>query len=100
MKRLIGFFVVLALEGCVTPGQFQDRLTALHGQPLSVAIDKLGLPTTEQTVAGLHLIRWSVVSGNEYQCTLTLQVDEHDIIRKHSADGNLGGCERYIRALK
>jgi len=33
------------------------------------------------------------------QCTITLQVDGADVIRAHQYDGNMLGCERYIKAL-
>lgn len=35
-----------------------------------------------------------------YQCTLTIVADEQEVIRNYGYDGNLGGCERYINALK
>lgn len=100
MKKTFITLFPLILAGCVTPGQFREGIDSLYGKPMSVAVDKLGLPTSEQTVAGMRLVKWSVVSGNEYQCTLTLQIDNKNIIQKGSGDGNLGGCENYILALR
>jgi hypothetical protein len=100
VKKIAIALSPLLLAACVTPGQFREGIDSLNGKPVSVAVDKLGLPTSEQTVAGMRLVKWSVVSGSEYQCTVTLQIDDQNIIRRGSGDGNLGGCENYIRALK
>lgn len=35
-----------------------------------------------------------------YQCTLALSVNSQEIITGYSYDGELGGCEPYINALK
>lgn len=34
------------------------------------------------------------------QCKITMEVDGSDIITGYNYDGNMGGCSRYIRALK
>lgn len=100
MRKIIAVASALILSGCVLPGQLKAGLDGLIGKPLSVAVDKLGLPTSENTVAGMHLVRWKVLSATELQCLVTLQIDENQIIIKQSAEGNLGGCEGYIRALR
>lgn len=35
-----------------------------------------------------------------FQCHITLQVDSANIVRRYQYEGNLGGCQPYIRALK
>lgn len=135
MKKTISVIAMLGLTGCATWGQLDEGLTALVGKPVTAAIEKIGYPNTEQTIAGRKLYRWGsssqgVISmptqttttgsvgtglgyrpytattyGNamvpvSYQCTLTLVVNAQDVIIDYGYDGNLGGCERYINALK
>lgn len=35
-----------------------------------------------------------------FQCHITLQVDSSNVVRRYQYEGNLGGCQPYIRALK
>ncbi|WP_342052012.1 MULTISPECIES: hypothetical protein [unclassified Cupriavidus] len=49
---------VLVLGGCVTWGQFDDGLNSLVGRPLDDAINVLGMPAGERTVAGRRYIEW------------------------------------------
>lgn len=47
------------LSGCATWGQFDDGLRSLVGRPLDEAINVLGMPSSERTVAGRRYIQWS-----------------------------------------
>lgn len=135
MKRTVTALSAIILAGCATWGQFDEGLDALLNMPLSTAIDRLGYPSGERTVAGRRLVEWGrstngamympttattygTVNTNRgfgsysgtttggtfmpvnYNCNVTLEVDQDDIIRRYQYEGNLGGCERYIRALK
>lgn len=121
--------------GCATWGQFDKGLDNLVGSPISAAIDRIGYPNTEQTIAGTKVYRWgrssqgaiytpttsttygtvstargfgtysATTNGGymtpvNYNCNLTLVVDENEIIRRYQYEGNLGGCQAYIKALK
>lgn len=35
-----------------------------------------------------------------YNCSITLEADSNDVIIGYQYNGNLGGCEPYIKALK
>lgn len=135
MRKLIAVTSVLALAGCATWGQMNDGLNGLLGQPINVAISKIGYPATEQTIAGSKLYRWGVsrqsidymptttttngyigvgsgltpysattMGGTfipvNYTCQITLAVDAREIITHYEYNGNLGGCEPFIKALK
>lgn len=52
-----------ALSGCMTWGSFNERLTNLGGNSIDVAIDRLGYPSDERTIAGRHLFTWSTSSS-------------------------------------
>ncbi len=99
MKKLVPLFA-LTLSACATPGQMQRGLDGMIGQPLSTAVDKLGLPTSENTIAGMHLVTWQAAGTPDAPCRITLQVDDKNIIRKHNFEGTIGGCERYIKAVR
>ncbi len=60
MKKIALLAAAAALTGCVTWGQMDDGLRGLIGQPINVAISKIGYPSTEQTIAGRKLYRWGV----------------------------------------
>lgn len=90
----------MLLAGCATFGQMKDGLDALKGKPISAAVAKLGLPTSESTVAGMHLVKWKAANTPDWPCEITMQVDEKNIIQKAEGHGNIGGCERWINALK
>nr|WP_198982706.1 hypothetical protein [Herbaspirillum sp. ASV7] len=100
MKKSISVVALLSLAGCVTFGQMHDGLTALKGQPLSAAIAKIGLPSSESTVAGMRVVKWKAANTSEWPCEITMQVDDRNIIQAAEGQGNIGGCERYIKALK
>jgi hypothetical protein len=50
---------MLGLCGCAG-GIISDGLTALEGQPVDAAIDYLGLPSAELTVANRKVVVWSL----------------------------------------
>lgn len=52
-----------------------------------------GVATYNQTTTGTMAIPM------QGMCAITLQVDDGDVIRGHQYDGNMLGCERYIKAL-
>lgn len=58
MKGMFLLFSLLLLSACVTD-QLDNGFARLRGQPLSVAIDRLGVPTSERTLAGRHVYTWT-----------------------------------------
>lgn len=138
MKSMRGYVAAVVaaatLTGCVTFGQMNQGLSLLVGQPLDTAVDVLGYPSGERTIAGRHLVqwgrssqgfmpvtntaqsfgtvaangRWGTYSGTttstsyvpiSYNCSITVQVDMTDRISGYQYNGNLGGCEPYIKRL-
>lgn len=134
-RVVAGLAWAAALSGCATFGQLEEGLKNLQGQPLSVAVAKIGYPSSERQVAGMRLVEWgrsntavgtmpvtSTTNGYaqagshvasfgatttanapvllNFQCHITLEVDAKNIIQGAQYDGNLGGCEPYILALK
>lgn len=62
MKNSIRILVLgtCLLTGCMTSQQrFQQGLQTLHGQPLDMAIQRLGVPVGEENVAGMRMLVWS-----------------------------------------
>lgn len=57
MKKLLVLFPLLLLSACVTD-QLNSGFDRLRGKPISVAIDKLGVPTSERRLAGRHVYTW------------------------------------------
>lgn len=136
MRKIVSLLAVAATTaGCATWGQFDEGLNALMNKPLSTAIEKLGYPSGERTIAGRRLVEWGrsqntamymptttttygTVNTNRgfgtysgtttggtfipmnYNCTVILEVDQNDIVRRYQYEGNLGGCASYIDALK
>ncbi|MCT9114719.1 hypothetical protein N6G02_01110 [Cupriavidus gilardii] len=109
-------------------------MSALVGEPLDTAIQVLGMPSGEQTIAGRRYIQWGRSSSGfvpisntttsygsfntaynfgtysktttgtsylpvSYNCTVTVAVDSGEHIRQTQYEGNLGGCEPYIKRL-
>lgn len=71
------------------------------GQPLSVAVAKLGMPTDEKTIAGQKVYIWfnrSIEEGTELKCTLRV-IMSGDVISGFDFDGNEISCSRYARLL-
>ncbi|PRZ51195.1 hypothetical protein BX589_12036 [Paraburkholderia fungorum] len=58
MKRKIALLALLPLAACVS-NQLHSGWERLRGQPIDVAIDKLGVPNSERTIAGHHVYTWS-----------------------------------------
>ena len=96
-------------------------MNARMGQPVSTLIDDLGFPSQQVNIAGRKAYVWStsrrvntlqqttgfggtptLVTGPavEYECEITVEVDQNDIMRDWSSEGNRGGCERYAKALR
>jgi hypothetical protein len=93
---------VLTLAGCA--GQtIQSRMNEYIGQPASVLFNRLGLPISEQTVAGRKVYIWTrsnLVEGTNYGCKIRAIVDAQDIITSFDWEGNEGGCGVYASRLR
>lgn len=135
MKKIMMAAAVLAMTGCASWGDMKAGLDGLLDRPISAAIDRIGYPSSEQTIAGRKIYRWGASSQSamympstttttgsvgtglgyrpfsatttggtyipvSYNCEIVMEVDANDIIKRYQYNGNLGGCEPYINALK
>ncbi|MDH7975936.1 hypothetical protein QH494_27470 [Sphingomonas sp. AR_OL41] len=57
IKRLVPLCAVV-LAGCTTFSNIDEGMTALVGQPIDAAVDKLGYPTNQVTVGGKKIYTW------------------------------------------
>lgn len=57
MNKIFCVVPLLMLSACVTD-QLNSGFDRLRGQHLSVAINRLGVPTSERTIAGRHVYSW------------------------------------------
>jgi hypothetical protein len=96
---LIGALALLA--GCA--GQMiQQGMTGLVGQPLSAAIERLGVPTEERTIADMKVYIWStsnVVEGTQSKCQIRA-IMKGGVIGAFDFEGNQGQCSGYARLLQ
>lgn len=58
-KNIFITTTLLSLAACASFGDFNKGLNSLIGQPIAVAINKLGYPTTQQNIAGDTVYRWN-----------------------------------------
>ena len=113
-SKTMGKVALLTLFGC-TPyalqqRDFQARVDSPIGRPVSVVVEKLGLPTGEQTIGGRHYYAWHLSSGShsaylplkmpgqkqplwmqdsgEKWCEIVYEVDPDGIVLKGSFRGN------------
>lgn len=133
MKAMLLIFSVLLLSACVTD-QLDTGFARLRGQPVSAAIDRLGVPTSERTLAGRHVYTWKTsqlvstyqpssnvttgsipgqngktkysstsIGGTTVQmnatCKIEIEVDDQELIRNSSYDGDVGACGKFAQAL-
>jgi hypothetical protein len=130
MHKLVLFFLIGALSGCVSFRQMDRGLNALNGQPINTAFSVIGYPAGKQTFGSDVVYYWGRSSTEvmfmpqtvntygsvgstpyygstmhnqaipvNYTCDLKIITDENGIIKTWEYDGNIGGCERYIRQL-
>ena len=84
-----------------------DReLASLIGQPISVAIDRLGLPDSEAEIAGEKVYTWSLstvtawTGDAQLSCRIRLSTNSSSIITRKDYFGNRGACSHYSKLLK
>jgi hypothetical protein len=78
-------------------------MPAYIGQPASALFNRLGLPTSEQTVAGRKVYIWNtsqLYEGTSVTCILRAIVDPQDIITDFDLSGTGGACGVYASRLR
>ena len=113
LKFLLYAAIPLVASACTTFGSIDRNIEQKYlGKPVDAAIDGLGYPTAERTVAGRKLYTWTVgssvpnlipgpngtlmVSGaTALSCTLNLEVDSLEVVKRYSYTGQLGACSAF-----
>jgi hypothetical protein len=86
-------------------GTVKEGMTRLQGQPLSVVIAKIGLPTDERTVAGKKVYIWGTPAQEpakeprEKKCQIQATMNG-DVIESFAYEGDESLCERYAARLR
>jgi len=101
MRRAVwGLAAAVVLSGCAGK-MIEDGTQKMVGQPVSVAIAKLGMPTGEQMIAGQKVYTWytgRMVEGSTQQCRIRA-IMQGDRIGSFDYEGNNGACMRYAMSL-
>ena len=91
--------------------KFHNILRTLKDQPLSAAVDLLGLPenkmemgdlTVYTWVEGNVISGWDVIDGDEttpLSCAVKLSVDKSDLIRWMEWRGNNAACKQMYKRV-
>lgn len=113
LKFLMYAAIPLVVSACTTFGGIEKNIEQKYlGKPIDAAIDGLGFPAAERTIAGRKLYTWTVgrsqpnliagpngtlmVSGaTSLSCTLNLEVDSQEVVKRYSYDGQLGACAAF-----
>lgn len=94
----------VAVAGCALPYlQLREQVSSLEGQPLSVAVARLGPPSVERIESGRTIkvwVRQETVDrdGDNQQCEI-LGVMRDDIVERIKYQGDENQCYRYAQAL-
>jgi hypothetical protein len=89
-------------------GTAKEGMSRLQGQPLSVVIAKIGLPTDERTVAGKKVYIWGTPGTpaqepakepGEKKCQIQATMNG-DVIESFDYQGDESLCERYAARLR
>jgi hypothetical protein len=99
-------FVIAALMlcGCGLPFiQIRDKLSVLHGQPLSAATAKLGQPMEQVMISGKKVYVWKKQpgvddDGDDQECVIRAFM-KGDVIDEIRFTGDEGQCYRFARTL-
>ena len=82
----------LNLNGCVTQKVAnrlgEETFAPLVGQPVSAAVAVYGPPEEERVVLGNRVVIWRRGDINTFNCTVSLTIDDADVITAWDFDGS------------
>jgi hypothetical protein len=100
MKSVVLVGALAAMSGCAM--ELREEIQSRYiGKSVDVAIDHLGFPAREDTIAGHHIVVWETSAVPPFgppvnlRCTLKLEIDDAKIVRKFSYDGQSGACDNF-----
>ena len=108
MRLILCFLLAPILSACATSFSLLDReLPILRGQNIEVAINYLGLPNQESTIAGRKVYLWSTRENNPFDqraqplaCQIRMAVDSVGTILQVGYGGANGTCFVYADPLR
>jgi hypothetical protein len=94
--------VALLITACTSWSDVDAGVATLKGKPIQYAIERIGMPATEQVIAGRKVYIWGPrgttdVPATDPYCTLKLVVNADEIVTHVQYAGNLTACERYSK---
>jgi hypothetical protein len=114
--------VALLITACTGWSDVDAGVATLKGKPIQYAIERIGMPATEQVIAGRKVYIWGTrgtipaqdherhgereantdhpvqdVPATDPYCTLKLVVNADEIVTHVQYEGNLTACERYSK---
>ena len=93
MKRTtLALIVAFVVAACATPSSIQQPIMALEGKNIKEAIQALGIPHNEQSIAGMRVFSYSYrqihISGRDFFCDIRLVTNKDDLITKVEIQSN------------
>lgn len=110
MRTSPALLIAVSLAGCATYEEDRSHLVAtaasLEGQPLSAAIDRLGVPSSTTPAGSSTIYVWSksnvIYPGLDQplSCEIRLLVNEAQIVTKGEHQGNNYACSEMAKGLR
>lgn len=100
MRLLSALAIGLLLASCAARG-IERGMNRLVGQPITAVIERLGVPTQEQMIAGQKVYTWfsgTFDEGTQLKCVIRVMMNG-DVVGRWDFEGNNGYCMRYARRL-
>ena len=75
-----------------------ERVRDLQGKTIDDAIQVLGFPSSQDTIAGKQFIRWmktGFAGGMPLSCTVTAEIDQKNVIVHAAISGSNGACMQF-----
>lgn len=95
-EQMRALFLVLLLSGCVSLSSFSDGMTALKGQPVEVAFQKLGYPERQAVIAGRTVYYW----GDRTDCSFKIVATADGRVDRWDGIGSPAACSIYVSDLR
>jgi hypothetical protein len=100
MRSMALSFSAAVPASCASQNPIQKGMDELIGQPIEVAIARLGMPTEATTIAGTKVYIWSTGGeGPPSTCTIRA-VMRGEVIGSFDRQGNEGQCSHYALMLR
>jgi hypothetical protein len=88
------------LAGCASQNLIKKGTDQLVGQPIDVAVAKLGMPTEERTIADTKVYVWTTDGeGTQSKCTIRA-ITRGDVIGSFDWEGDESQCSHYALMLR